>query len=1261
MSASNLESRDLPQRWPIVGIGASAGGLEAVTELLTALPADAGLALLIVQHLDPARTSLLSDILSRHTAMPVAEAVDKTLIEINHVYVIPPNTSMTVVSERLRLKPRSASIGPPMPVDDLLDSLAADQGANAIGVVLSGSGTDGAIGLQAIKGCGGITFAQDSASARFSSMPQAAVGLGSVDRVMTPAAIAGELLRIGRQPVRALPDDAGAPDEEAAYRTLFRHLQRTCGIDFSHYKRGTVDRRLQRRLTLHALTDMTVYLQLLESDPGEATALCRDLLIRYTEFFRDAQAFDALGTTVFPRLLKRDDAMHSVPLRIWVPGCATGEEVYSIAICLAECLATDPTPLRQVQIFGTDISEEALEVARAGRYIENIARSVSVQRLSRFFVKEGDHFQIAKSLRDWCTFARQNVVYDPPFSRIDLISCRNLLIYFDPVLQKRVMRTLHFALRREGVLMLGPSETVGVHSELFELIAGGHSKLFTKKPGSGHVFAPPTALAPRSGETSRAPRGTEHDSAEAIRGEIQPIVAARYTPAYVLCDAALHVLEFHGDTSAFLVNPPGPPTNELQRLARPGVLLAVRDAMRHVRATGVASRHAGVRVEVGTLTRLCDIEVIPLGPQRGDGRLVLVCFTLREPAVPSQNVRGGGSSAAPRGIGAALLALIKRSARGAPRDDDTPERETERLSDELRSTREHMRVMLEEHEAAIEELKTLEEETQSSNEEFQSTNEELETAKEEMQSMNEELFTANDELRFRNRELKRVHDLATQARDYADALVETIAQPLLVLDAELRVERANQAFYDAFNTAPDRTLHTALYALGSGQWDVPALRALLEEVLPRRTRVRDYELTADFPQLGSRTMRLNAARVAWPDHSMILLTIDDVTERRRAVARLQTADRQKDEFLAMLAHELRNPLAAMGNAVAVWKHAGSDPTQKLQALETMERQLHNQVHMIDDLLDVSRITRGKVTLRLERVDLVQTVRQVHETLREQIAEHGHEVTLALPSHALFVEGDAARLEKVISNLHGNAIKYTPPHGHIEVELKRQAGDAVLSIADSGIGMSEQFLTEIFGIFVQAERSADRSIGGLGIGLAVVRRLIELHGGTVQAESAGLTHGSRFTVRLPARRRGDEGPAEAVVPPSPAVAQRSRSGASRRVLVIDDNADAANSIATLLELDGHDVHVANDGPAALTQARASRPDVVLLDIGLPGMDGFEVCRALRALPGAASMLIIALSGYGQRADVDKAQRAGFDRHFTKPPDLEQILSFVKAGK
>lgn len=1230
---------------PLVGIGASAGGLEALIELLSSLSSDCGLAYLIVQHLDAAHSSMLADILSKKTALPVTEATQNALIEANHVYVIPPNTSMTVADDHVVLKPRQKS-GPPMPVDDLLESLAA-KGADAIGVILSGSGSDGALGLQAIKDRGGITFAQDADSARFNGMPQAAISLGCVDFVLAPKQIAQHIGRIGRHPYlttsRVTPPAEPLAVDDESLKHIFRHLRNSCDIDFTHYKRGTVTRRLARRLALHEMESVADYVALLDRDPAEAHAFCQDLLIRVTSFFRDAETFEALAETVLPHLMAGRSAQ--TPLRIWVPGCSTGEEVYSIAICLVEYLGERITQT-PIQIFGTDVSNTAIEVARAGVYIENITRHVSEDRLRRFFVKIDSHYHIAKSIRDLCIFSRQDVTRDPPFSRIDLVSCRNLLIYLNPELQKRVMPVFHYALSPNGLLMLGVSEAIGAFSELFRPLNDKKIKIYLKKNVPSRTF-----LELRASNVPRPVPGEPRAAKESTVIEVGPlqeeadrVTLSRYAPASVLCDDELNVLRFRGDTSAFLIHASGASSLNLQKLAHPDLLVQLGVAIQQARKTGTPIHTPNVHIGTRAGLRTVNLQVIPLQPSATAGRSFLIFFEESPRAGPGARPRRWAV------LGQKLRAALGPSAgEGHARDQDE---EMVRLARELEASRDYVRTLIEEHESAIEELKLTQEELLSSNEEFQSTNEELETAKEELQSTNEELSTTNDELRHRNRDFGKINEDLTQARDYADAIVETIHGPLLVLDENLRVIRANRAFYATFKTTQKLTEQGLIYELGGQQWDGPELRKLFEETLPSDRAFEDYEVSRVFPAIGKRTMRLNGRALSWEGHSLILLAIEDVTDYQAALNSLKNNERRTNEFLAMLAHELRNPLAAIRNAWEIWRRgdAGADIEKQAQAM--LDRQLQKEVRLVDDLLDVSRITRGVITLNKQPVDLVQVVDHAIEETRFLFDARNHELVVALPVEQVIVHGDATRLEQVMTNLLGNSIKFTAPGGRISITLERVDETAVLSVADTGIGIAPELLPAIFELFVQAERSVDRSQGGLGLGLTLVRRLVELHGGSVAADSSGLQQGSTFSVRLPlmSREFAHSPVAKPDLPEYTAVA-------SRRILVVDDSPDTAESLALLLRLQKHTVEIAHDGAAAVAITQAFKPEVVLLDIGLPDLDGYQVARRLRELREGPALLLIAVSGYGRAEDLQHSNDAGFDHHLVKPIDVHQLNALI----
>ncbi|GJH12847.1 hypothetical protein CBA19CS11_28435 [Caballeronia novacaledonica] len=835
---------------------------------------------------------------------------------------------------------------------------------------------------------------------------------------------------------------------------------------------------------------------------------------------------------------------------------------------------------------------------------------------------------------------------------MDLVSCRNLLIYLSAPAQRTVMPLFHYALKPDGVLMLGPSETVGAFSELFGVIENRRSKLFSKKPRLG----PPTEFVRASSQVALSPVGSatvteslsEPRAASTLRAEVDRVTLLRYAPPAVLCDDDLNVIEYRGDTSAYMVNPSGPPITNLQRLARPEVFLPLNEAIRQARQDGVAVRKTGLRTGGLGGLQATSVEVHPLRPAGIDGRWLLIFF---ESAGPSDGLGAPRQDTFKDLIAQTLRQRLGRriaAAQGAdPRDE-----EIICLNAEIGAMRTQLRTMLEEHESAREELKSSEEELLSSNEEFQSTNEELETAKEELQSLNEELLTTNDELRYRNQELKTLHDDMVRARDYADAIIDTMSEPLLVLKPDLRVTRANRAFYQTFHTAPEVTIGTLLYALGNGQWNIPRLRELLETILPQQTVVRDFEITHSFPTIGPRTMRLSAARVIGRELDFIVLTVEDITLHQRAVERMELADRQKDEFLAMLAHELRNPLAAIRTGLEIWGRENVDEQTQALARTAAKRQLDHEVGLVDDLLDVSRITRGIIRLTLAPIDFAQVVQQGVAVLRADNDARRHELTLALTPQDVIVEGDAMRLEQIVTNLVGNAIKYTPCGGRIEISLVREGDEAVLTVTDNGIGMTAEFLPTIFTIFVQAERSLDRKSAGLGLGLALVHQLVELHHGTVRAVSDGPGQGSTFVVRLPALSQACPlaAPVDDAVGGDSVVAQR-------RILVVDDNTDAAESLAMLLTLDGYVVETACDGPSALQLATDFHPEVVLLDIGLPGMDGFEIGRRFRAMPRLANTVLIALSGYAGEMHRDRARQAGFDHYLVKPAGVTLLKQLI----
>lgn len=957
-------------KFPIVGIGASAGGLEAMTQLLQNLPPDTDMAFVLVQHLDPTHESALSSLLARTTIMPVTEARNNLPLEPNRLYIIPPNKNMGISARRLKLFPRRGNGRQEhLPIDRFFNSLAEQEASNAVGIILSGSGTDGTQGLLAIKAAGGITFAQEEKSAKYAAMPGNAITAGCVDFVLPAEKMGQELGRIGGHLSLAFPDGKSEEPmtQEKAFEAILLLLRQRTGVDFTYYKHATLRRRIQRRMTLYRFGTLKDYCDYLRGHAPEVKELFNDILIHVTGFFRDPAVFQTLRKRVFPKLLKDKGAQDS--LRIWIAGCSTGEEVYSVAISLVELL-TEKKESRPIQIFATDINESALERARAGLYHENIKSEVSAERLRRFFVKEDGGYRVNKTIREMCIFARQNLVNDPPFSNLDLISCRNVLIYLGPTLQRKVIPVFHYALRPTGLLMLGSSETIGTFPDLFTLVDKS-AKIYAKKGGQ---FRPAVhfgrdILQPAPSDENDAPPAPISPPIGEVQKQADRIVLTSYSLPGVVINSNLDVLQFRGRTGLFLEHAQGEATLNLLKMAREGLMPELRMIVARTIKQNVRSRQEGLRVRQNGHFVECSIEIIPFTVPPAHDRFYLVLF---EPVSPPADETAPGKT----------KKTIQRSIESS---------ELAHLREELSATRESLQTIIEEQEATNDELRSANEEIMSSNEELQSTNEELETAKEELQSTNEELTTLNDELESRNNELEQVnndlHNLlasvnipvvilgadmkirrftamaekmfnlipgdigrpitdiampldilslekqvlevfdsmtprdievkdkaghwwcmrirpyktidhkidgsvlalldidamktsamtAAGARDFAEAIVNTVREPLLVLDKNLSVKSANHAFYKKFRTKAQETIGVRVYELDNKQWNIPQLRVLLEDILKRDNSFNDFEVEHEFQHTGKKCMLLNGRRLALAGgvDEMILLAIEE--------------------------------------------------------------------------------------------------------------------------------------------------------------------------------------------------------------------------------------------------------------------------------------------------------------------------------------------------------------------------------------------------
>lgn len=1346
----------------VVGIGASAGGLRPLIELVSGLPADTGAAFVVIQHLDPTHESQGPELLSRRCSMPVSAMQDGMEAERDHVYLLPPATSATLREGRFRLEKRrdldtrtTDSV-----VDRFFRSLERERGRTAVGVLLSGSGSDGTIGVRSIHEGAGLVLLQDPATAEFDGMLRSALRTGVADAVLPVPELADALIRyIGegsvpdRPPVDASTATATGVDDRVLPE-IVTILREETGQDFTLYKAGTLLRRLDRRLHLSRDGDVDRYLERLRRDPDELEALSRDFLITVTDFFRDPGGWEALAEHAIEPILAQKSA--SDTFRAWVPACATGEEVYALAILLDEGLSRHRAPL-DVKLFATDVSRGALEFARQGLYAEGIAEHVSDERLDRYFERENDHYRVARQLREFCVFAQHDILYDPPFSRLDLVSCRNLLIYLRGEGQERVSSVLQYALRPGGFLFLGNSEHIAGHEELFETVDRKHS-VFRRNDIEHH--APTTLLGDlvdvagpldRPG-VGRPLRATEQE--RDLRHTVQQILLQSYGPAGVLINHRREVVHYFGRTGRYLEPSHARGRANVVDMAQPGLRTPLHATIRRCEEEDREVVSPAVEVQVDGDTETVDVLVRPV-TELGRGADFLMVVFQRHRQTDDGEVESPAE-------GAEETASIRD------------------LEKELHRTRQRLH-------ATIEQLETSNEELRSSNEELLTMNEELQTAKEEAQSVNEELKTVNAELetkiealdaahndlqnlfrstriatlfldrdlrierftpdasdvfriresdvgrpltdlttRFdgvdleseiqeffeslvprqievRNPEQERWFSLrispyrteddaiegivltftdiselkATEAelrrqRTFARSIVETVHEPLVVLDSDLRVQSASDSFYELFDIDRATAEGAAIDDLGRHQLQIPELLDRLRHILETGTTVDDFEIEARFPSQGQRTLLASARQIHREGRKtgQILLTFEDITAfRDREQAREEEMER-KDWFLAMLGHELRNPITPMQHCVDLWSGRPLAEEESQRLFRMMRRQIQHLTRLLDDLLEISRISTGKLRFDTERLDAATLVSETVQDHGVDFEEAGVELQLLVPDSPVYLIGDGERLVQAMSNLLSNARKYTPSGGRVTTRVRRRAegSEIDISISDTGIGMSDSMLQKAFEAFHQGDRSASEE-RGLGLGLTLVRLIVEAHDGTIQAESEGEGHGTTIRMRLPMKsetRAGDSPSAGGAADEDASGREPSPSdpnGAepvSHRILVVEDEADAAEMLRLLLEREGQDVATAESGESALEIAREFRPGLVLCDLQLSGeMDGYDVAEAIRADPDLAAARLVAVSGFGQPRNRRLAEKAGFDEYIVKPLDADHLHRLLHA--
>lgn len=1353
--SKHLTPSDLP--FPVVGIGASAGGIQALLRFFEALPTDCGMAFVVVMHLSREHQSHLDEILQRATRMPVRQVTETVTVHAEHIYVIPPGSNLTMSDSYLCLSPAERPLGDHVAVDLFFRDLADVHKTHAIAIVMSGNGADGSVGLARIKEQGGVTLAQTPEDAEFASMPASAIAAGAVDFVLPVVEMPQKLLELAatinslnqRDPQRFDFDArASGPSSKAmqlALRDILTLLRTRTGHNFKQYKTATVLRRVERRMQVNTIADMPTYANYLHEHPEETTALLKDMLIGVTNFFRDREAFEALERDVLPALFEQlPSPEEDQELRVWSAACSSGEEAYSLAMLLAEQAELRRSGA-QLQVFATDLDEHALAVARHGVYPGSIITDLTPGRLRQHLLKEQNQYRVKKELREKVLFAQHNLLSDPPFSRLDLISCRNLLIYLDREVQAEILHTFHFALKPGGYLFLGSSESADIQSNLFATV-DKKNRIYRAKHATS-VSRPTPLLNLNPGlQSVRLPLHQIGRRKKVSFAEVHQRVLEQYAPPSIIVDRESNIVHLSERAGRFLRYVGGEPSYNLPALVIEELRLELRTALFQALQSNKSIEARRVQIQRDDRSYYITMVVRPFRDGDTGTDYMLVLFDEVED----------------------IMSTDSTSDHSEAKDSVLTQ-----LEAELQRTKEQLQLTIEHSETSTEELKASNEELQAINEELRSATEELETSKEELQSINEELITVNYELKSKIEETGKIND------DLQNLITSTDIATVFV-DRGMRIKRFTPRAASIFNMIVSDTGRSLLDI--TNQLDYPELAAdanrvfeslglierevrsyddrwYLARLLPYRTAedriegavltfidVTERRLAQDRARVGEETMRLVAQNI----HDYAIVTLDaagiinswnggatrlfgyserealgqpvsliftpedvaaqvpeaelrladeqgaaqDVRWLRRKdgsrlyctgvlsrlsddsggrgyakiardatthhvgsgetdsrLARSQALGKLKDEFFAVMSHELKHPLnlIQLNSELLVRSPVLRDVPVARRATEAIQRAVRSQAQIIDDLLDLSRIRTGKLKLDRQSLDLAQQLREITQMIKPLAGE----VSVAyprLPDAPLYVLADATRIGQIVWNLLNNAIKFTPAGGRVEIALEVDDQEVRLDVTDTGQGIAPAFLPRVFEMFGQAEmKYTARAQHGLGIGLALVKQLVEAHGGRIQAHSDGIGRGARFSVWLPLYQ-GDQRPAD--VPPA-----EEQTIAGLRVLLVDDSPDIVETLRMLLEEEGVLVTATTSSQNGLGLVQSQDFDVILSDIGMPEMDGHEFLRRVRMGDRNVATPAVALSGYGTRLDIDKALAAGFDRHLNKPVSFEALIAVL----
>ncbi|MGI4847086.1 MAG: CheR family methyltransferase [Janthinobacterium lividum] len=1375
--------------FPVVGIGAAAGGLAALADFFSSLPDHGGMAYVVILHL-PSRQAhsqaqpqlhphhvlqaqqhnaraLVQDL----TSMPVTEVHGTARIEAGQVYLLAPGKQLAMVDGFLAAQDTTAPLGEHAAIDFFFRSLAAVHRERAVAIVLSGLGSDGAVGISSIREQGGVTLVQAPQDCQHDGMPNAAIQSGSIDFIL-PAAAMGQTLaglrdnaeRIGLPLLEDDNDDnammaqrasldgldglgsIGAGNLEETLTLLLDGLFKATGHDFRHYKRATVLRRIERRMQVRSVFTLAEYHAVLARDETEYQALLGDMLISVTNFFRDRESFDALENNIIAELFK--DKLPADEIRVWVAACASGEEAYSMAMLLAGHAATMKAA-PPFQVFASDIDAQAIKRARAGSYPSAILADVTPARLRQYFIKDADQYTIRKSVRDRVLFAEHNVLRDPPFSRLDMISCRNLLIYLNRDVQVKVLEMFHFALKPGGYLFLGGSESAESVQQFFTPV-DKKNRIYRARPAlqnggySSRMLSSMSQLAP-----TLTPR---HIARPVSLADMHQRALSRLPPPSVLLDRELNIVHLSEHALPFMRMSGGEPSRQLLALVLPELRLELRSALMQ---SSNRMRCDCRPVIIDRSGRRCKVNMSILPHDDADSgeefSLVLFDEAVQDAAmfVP-----------APAPVTQADRLLLVQL-----------EAELERAKEHLQETIEHAEVSGEEARALIQEL-------QAVNEEMRSATNELENGKEELQSVNEELITVNYELKIRVEETGKANDdlnnliastdIATifvdsalrimrytpRAADIFKVIAADVGRPLLDLVHLLDYEQLADDVRTTFDTLrlverevrssngrhyivrllPYRTTEDRIEGAVLTFFDISARRSAEEQLRMREMRMRLVaESTKDYAIITSDVNGLTTSwnkgaerafgytedemlgqplaclfvpedrQIGMPEDEMRRAREDgraederwhlckdgsriycsgvmtplgpaamhgyakiarDQTDRKKNESKLnealdseqkksteaESAVALKDEFLAIMSHELRHPLNLIQiNAELLSRLSVSHSETAQRAATIIKSAVKSQAKIIDDLLDMSRVRTGKLTLALAPLAIGPLLETTAAVVRADPAAQEHRIIVRGAGNQACVMADAVRIEQVLMNLLVNAVKFTPAGGTVTLDLTDDGSELRIEVADTGQGISPTLLPNVFDMFAQSSSVTTRAKGGLGIGLALVKEIVLQHGGRVQAASDGIGQGARFSIWLPLAGATQEN--------ADTTAGTKTDIAGLRILLVDDVRDVVDCVQLLLEMEGAILTVATSAEEGLAALAHQEIDLLISDLSMPGIDGHEFLRRARLMPRYQALPAIAVSGLMRDKDVAQSNAAGFMAHLSKPVAMDRLLEIV----